>query len=97
MSSTSSMPTLMRTSSGSTPAACQRLLGELAVRGRAGVDDQRARVADVGQVRAQLDAADERLARLAPALAARRRTRRPGPCGRYFCASAWLGSSGSPA
>ena len=48
----------------------ERLVGELAVRGRAGVDDERARVADVGQVRAQLDAADERLARLAPALAA---------------------------
>ena len=70
MSSTSSMPTLMRTSSGRTPAASQRLGAELAVRRRAGVDDERARVADVGQVRAQLDAADERLARLAPALAA---------------------------
>ena len=39
------------------------------------VDDERARVADVGQVRAQLDAADERLARLAPALAAEREDR----------------------
>ena len=70
MSSTSSMPTLMRTSSGSTPAASQRLGRELAVGRATGVDDERARVADVGQVRAQLDAADERLARLAPALAA---------------------------
>ena len=45
------------------------------MRGRARVDDERARVADVGQVRAQLDAADERLARLAAALAAEREHR----------------------
>ena len=43
------------------------LVGELLVRGRGGVDDQRLGVTDVCQVAAQLDVGDELLARLAAA------------------------------
>ena len=43
----------------------ERRLRELAVGRRGGMDHQRPRVADVGEVRAQLDRADEALARLA--------------------------------
>ena len=46
------------------------LVGELAMGGGGGVDDQAADVADVGQVREQLDAGDELHARLVAALQA---------------------------
>src|SRR5262245_13734352 len=44
------------------------LVGELAVRGRGRMDDERARVADVGQVAKQAQRADEGDARLVAAL-----------------------------
>ena len=49
--------------------------GQLAVRGRRRVDDERPHVADVGQVAVQLERLDEAL----PGLAAARRSRTPAP------------------
>ena len=53
MSLTSSMPTDRRTTSGPAPGELQLLRGELAVGGRRRMDDERARVADIGEMRQQ--------------------------------------------
>ena len=62
MSSGSSRPTEMRMRSGGTPAASSASSRQLPVRGARRVDHQRAHVADVGQVAAQLQRLDERAA-----------------------------------
>ncbi len=59
MSSLSSIPIDSRTTSGPAPACDLLRVGELAVRGRGRMDDQRAGVADIGEVREQLDVGDE--------------------------------------
>jgi hypothetical protein len=70
MSLTSSMPTDRRTTSG-TGAGSHLLLGrELAVGGRGRVNDQRAGVADIGQMREHLEAFHELDAGLVAALQA---------------------------
>ncbi len=68
MSSTSSSPTESRTTSAPAPARVALLVGELAVRGRGGVNDQAPRVADIGEMAEQLDVADKRDAGLVTAL-----------------------------
>ena len=68
MSSRSSRPIESRTSSGVTPAASCSDAAELLMRGRGRVDHQAARIADVGQMREQLQAVDEAPARLVTAL-----------------------------
>ena len=70
MSATSSMPTDRRTVSGPAPAGNLLLVGKLAVRGRGRVDDQRLGVADIGQMREQLQRLDELHAGLVAALQA---------------------------
>ena len=77
MSSTSSMPTEMRTRSGPTPRRDERFVGELTMRGGRRMDDERAGIADVGEVAAQLARLDEPRAGGAPARDARTRTPRP--------------------
>ena len=54
MSALSSMPIDSRTTSGPAPACDLLRVGQLAVRGRGRMDDQRAGVADIGEVREQL-------------------------------------------
>ena len=67
---------------GADARADERLVVELLVRGRPGMDDERAGVADVGEVAAQLDRLDERLARRArPPFTPNAKTA-PGPFGR---------------
>ena len=68
MSSAVSMPIDSRTTSGPAPAATSCVLVELAVGGRGGVDDQRAGVADVGDVAEQLAVVDQAHAHLVAAL-----------------------------
>ena len=97
MSSGSSSPTEMRTRSSGTPAAASCSARELAVRGRPGVDHERADVADVGQVAAELHGLDEPLARGPAARAPRTRRPRPGPAAGTARARSWSGWSGSPA
>jgi len=64
-------------------------LGELAVRRRGRVDDQRAGVADIGEMREQLAALDNPDARFIAALDAEGGVEtEPAPLGRYFFASA---------
>ena len=65
---TSSSPIDSRTTSGPAPARTRCLVGELAVRGRGGVNDQAPRIADIGEMAEQLDVAHERDARLVAAL-----------------------------
>ena len=60
----SSMPTASRTRPGRDAGGELLLGGELRVRGRRRVDDQRAHVADVGDVAVQRQRVDERLAGL---------------------------------
>ena len=68
MSSMCSMPTESRTMSSVHAGRRELLVGQLGVRGGGVVDRQRLGVADVGQVAEQLQALDELLAGLAPAL-----------------------------
>ena len=68
MSSIDSMPTDMRTMSGSDARLQLLLVAHLPVRGRGRVDDQRLRVADVGEVAHELRGLDEVLARPGAAL-----------------------------
>jgi hypothetical protein len=70
MSSRVSMPTDSRTMSGVTPEALLVGLVQLAVGGRCRMDHQGLGVADVGQVRTELQGVDEALAgRWPPSLA----------------------------
>ena len=62
-----SIPTEIRTMSGSTPAATLLGVVELAVRGRGRMDHERAGVADVGQMAEELRGFDEAHAGLVPA------------------------------
>jgi hypothetical protein len=90
MSSISSMPMLRRMKSGETPALTCSLSVSWRVGGAGRVDRQALGVAHVGQVAEQLEAVDEALARLQPALDAKAQDG-AGPLGRYFCARAWSG------
>ena len=76
--------------------AGRRLGGQLAVRRRGGVQDQAAGVADIGEVREQLDVFDEPDPGLVAALDAEGEDR-AGAFGRYFRARSWNGFSFSPA
>ena len=71
-SSTVSIPTDSRMTSGPAPAAIRSLVGQLPVRGRRGMEDQAPGVAHVGQVGPQLDALDDPDARLEAAADAER-------------------------
>ena len=91
----------MRTMSCGTPAAQLLRVVELAVRRRRRVDDERARVADVGEVAHELRRLDEADARGEAALARRRRAAPTRPARRRrarICraASACCGCSGRP-
>ena len=59
MSSLSSSPIDSRTTSGPAPACTFCASDKLPVRGRGRMDDQRARVADIGEMREQLHVRDE--------------------------------------
>ena len=84
MSSGSSIPTLMRTRPGSTPASTQLLLGELRVRRRRRVDDEGLRVADVGEVAGEVRRDSMNFWPTSrPPLTTKLKTE-PGPFGRYF-------------
>ena len=75
MSSASSMPTEMRMRSGGTPAASSASSESCRWVVLAGMDHKRARVADVGEMAAQLQRLDERAVRRPGRR--RRRTRTP--------------------
>ncbi len=70
MSFTSSMPTDRRTVSGPAPASVFCSSDKLAVGGRGRMDDQRLGVADIGEVREQLQRLDELHAGVVAALQA---------------------------
>ena len=95
MSLTSSMPTDSRTTSGPAPAGDLLLVGELAVRGRGRMDDQRAGVADIGEMREQLQRLDQLDAGLVAALQAEGEHRAGAERRICFC-SAWFLSPGRP-
>ncbi len=90
MSSILSIPTASADEVIADPGLHELLFGELRVRGRRGVDDKRFRVAHVGEVREQLDAVDERLAGLEPALHAEHHDAAVAVL-RYFLALACVG------
>ena len=97
MSSTSSMPTLILTTPGSTPASTSCCSRELRVSGRRRVDDQRLRVADVGEMAGEVHRLDEASGRQRGRPCTTKLKTLPGPFGRYFCARSWCGCAGSPA
>jgi hypothetical protein len=66
--------------------------GELAMRRRCRMNDQRAGVADIGEMGEELDRLDQRDARMTPKVKTE-----PAPLGRYFRASAWYLLEGRPA
>ena len=96
MSSTSSMPTLMRTSSGSTPAAASASV----LSWRWVVEPGWMTSVRVSPTFARCEHSSTRPMNASPASRPPSQPKEktaPGPLGRYFLASAWLGSAGSPA
>src|SRR3954447_20316546 len=96
MSSTSSMPTLMRTSSGRTPAASSASVESW----RWVVEPGWITSVRVSPTLARCEHSSTRPMNASPAArppSQPNENTAPGPLGRYFCASAWLGWDGSPA